>query len=244
MKKTPLASALATFCATVALILLLVGCGGSNSTKTPSAQQLIKNAQAAIQKVSSYHFNLKSQNIGTSSQLLIQSADGDIVVPDKLQATANATVSGATVQAQMIAIGAKQYINVFGGWQQMTGLLDPRVLSDPQTGVAAILGQMKNPSTPTDANSDGVPCWSINGKLDATYLAGITGGGAPAGTQDDVTVCIGKSDNLPYLIVIKGIAAQGDTAQTTRTFKLSKFNEKITIVAPTVTGSATPTPNS
>lgn len=233
MSKIPLARALTTFCATLVLVLLLVGCGGGSGNSTaPSAQQLIKDAQAAIQKVSSYHFNLKAQNIGTSSQLPIQSADGDIVVPDKLQATANVIFGGANVQAQMIAIGDKQYLNILGGWQQTTGLLDPRVLSNPQTGVAAILGQMKNPSTPTDSNSDGTPCWSISGKLDASYLAGITGGGAPAGTQDDVKVCIGKSDNLPYLIVITGIATQGDTAQTVRTFKLSKFNETITITAP------------
>lgn len=236
MSKHPLTRALATFCATLSLILLLVGCGGgSSSSATPSAQQLIKDAQTAIQKVSSYHFNLKAQNIGAGSQLPIQSADGDIVVPDKLQATANVVVGGANVQAQMIAIGDKEYLNILGGWQQTTGLLDPRVLSNPQTGVAAILGQMKNPSTPTDSSSDGTSCWNINGKIDASYLAGITGGGAPAGTQDDVKVCIGKSDKLPYLIVITGIATQGDTAQTARTFKLSKFNEKITISAPPMT---------
>ena len=241
MSKKPLARVLATFCGALALILLLIGCGGSSaSTTAPSAQQLITSAQAAIQKVSSYHFNLKAQNIGTSSQLPIQSADGDIVVPDKLQANANVVFGGATVQAQMIAIGDKQYLNVLGGWQQASGLLDPRVLSDPQTGVAAILGQLKNPSTPTDSSSGGTPCWSINGKLDASYLTGITGGGAPAGTQDNVTVCIGKSDKLPYLIKITGISALGDTAQTVRTFTLSKFNEKITISAPTLVTS-TPT---
>lgn len=239
MSKSPLIRALSTLAGTLALILLLVGCGG-NSSAAPTAQQLIKNAQAAIQKVSSYHFNLKAQNIGTASQLPIQSADGDIVVPDKLQANANVIFSGATVQAQMIAIGNDQYVNILGGWQKTTGLLDPRALSNPQTGVAAILGQIKNPSAPSASSSDGTPCWSINGKLDASHLAGITGGGAPAGTQDDVTVCIGKSDNLPYLIVIKGIAARGDTAQTVRTFKLSKFNEKITISAPPMPGS-TPT---
>jgi lipoprotein LprA len=215
----------------LALALLLIGCGGSTST-APSAQSLIKNAQAAIGKVTAYHFNLKAQNIGTGGSLPIQSADGDIVVPDKLQANANVVFGGATVQAQLIAIGSNQYINVLGGWQQASGLLDPRVLSDPQTGVAAILGHLQNPSTPSDSSSNGTPCWSISGKLDASYLAGITGGGAPAGTMDDVTTCIGKSDNLPYLIVIKGIAAKGDTAQTTRTFTLSKFNESVTINAP------------
>lgn len=237
MRKTPLVRALTILGGTMALILLLIGCGGG-STPVPSAQQLIQNAQAAIQKVSSYHFNLKAQNIGTTSQLPIQSADGDIVVPDKLQATANVIFGGATVQAQIIEIGDKQYLNVLGGWQQTSGLLDPRALSDPQKGVAAILGQLKNPSTPGDSSSDGTPCWSIKGKLDASVLAAIVGGGAPAGTQDDVQTCIGKSDNLPYLIVITGVATQGDTAQTVRTFKLSKFNEKIAINPPPIT----PTP--
>jgi hypothetical protein len=224
-------------------LLLLAGCGGSSNptTPAPSSQQLIKNAQAAIQKVTSYHFTLKSQNISATSPLPIQSADGDILVPDKLQANANVLFNGATVQAQIIAIGNDQYINVLGGWQKTSGLLDPRVLSDPQTGVSAILGQLQNPSSPSDSSSNGTPCWSISGKLDARYLAGITGGGAPAGTMDDVTTCIGKSDNLPYLIVIKGIAAQGDTAATSRTFTLSKFNEHITITAP-AGASATPTP--
>ncbi len=238
MNKTLWARTLVPLCGVLALVLLLAGCGGSNSTPAPSAPQLIQKAQAAIQQVSAYHFNLKAQNLGANSQLPIQSADGDIVVPDKLQATANVIFAGSNVQAQLIAIGDKQYINVLGGWQQTTGLLDPRALSDPQKGVSAILGQLKNPTTPTDSSSDGTACWSISGKLDASYLAGLTGGGAPAGTQDDVTTCIGKSDNLPYLIVITGIAAQGDTLKTVRTFKLSKFNEKITITAPALT----PTP--
>jgi hypothetical protein len=98
--------------------------------------------------------------------------------------------------------------------------------------VAAILGHIQNPSTPTDATVGGRSCWNIKGKLDPTYLSGITGGGAPAGTLDDVSTCIGKSDNLPYQIIITGVATPGDTAKTVRTFTLSKFNEQLTIQAP------------
>jgi LppX_LprAFG lipoprotein len=223
-----------TLCVMLALALLLMACGGDNKTPTPSAQQLIKDAQTAIQKVTAYHFNLKAENIGTDSTLPIQSADGDIVVPDKLQANANVLFSGAVVQAQIVAIGDDEYLNILGTWQKTSELLDPRVLSDPQTGVSAILGHLQNPSTPVDSTTNNTPCWSITGKLDASYLAGITGGGAPAGTLDDVTTCIGKSDKLPYLILIKGISATGDTTQTTRTLALSKFNEHITINAPTI----------
>jgi lipoprotein LprA len=212
-------------------LFVLAACGGSNSTG-PDAHQIIAKAQAAIQKVTSYHFNLKAVNIGTSSALPISSADGDILVPDKLKANATALFQGNSIQVVLIAIGNKQYINVFGAWQATTGLLDPRTLSDPQKGVAAILGHIQNPSTPSDSNVGGRSCWYIKGKLDPAYLAAITGGGAPAGQLDDVSACIGKSDNLPYQIIINGVAAPGDTAKTVRTFTLSNFGEQLTIQAP------------
>ena len=227
----------------LALMLLLAACGGNSSLPAPDVHKLIKDSQTAIQQIKSYHFNLVVQNPGTGGTLPIQSADGDILVPDKLHANAKALVAGSVVPVEIIAIGNQQYINLLGLWQPTSNLLDPRTLSDPQTGVSAILGHIQNPTTPTSSQVDGRDCWSFNGKLDPKYLAGITGGGAPSGTLDDVTACIGKSDNLPYQIIVKGIAAQGDTAKTVRTFKLSKFNEQITIQPPTgVLPSPTPTP--
>jgi hypothetical protein len=217
----------------LALVLALAACGGS-SNNVPDTHQLITQAQAAIQKVQSYHFNLAVDNPGTGAALIIKTADGDVLVPDKLKASANVLVFGNVVQVQIIAIGDKQYVTdpITNKWMHTSGLLDPRTLSDPKTGIAAILGHIQNPGTPTDANVDGKPCWSIDGTLDAKYLAGITGGGAPEGTMDKINTCIGKSDKLPYVIKITGIAAPGDTGKTARTIKLSKFNENLTITAP------------
>jgi LppX_LprAFG lipoprotein len=232
---------------TFLLIFLLAACGGSSSTPPPDANQLIKDAQTAIQGVTSYHFKLVADKPGTGAKLPIISAEGDIIVPDKLKANANALFVGNTVQVQIIAISNQQYIFLFGAWQATTGLLNPRTLSDPQTGVATILGHIQDPSTPSDSTVGGRPCWNINGKLDPTYLAGITGGGAPAGSTDDVSTCIGKTDKLPYQIIIKGPAAAGDTDKTMRTFTQSKFGEQVTIEAPispastpSVTPSVTP----
>lgn len=215
------------------LSLMMAACGGSDASK-PTAQQLIKNAQAALQKVTAYHFNLVADGAGAGGFLVIKSADGDTVVPDKLQADANAVVLGNVVKVKIISLGDKQYVTdpISGNWQSTTGLLDPRTLSNSKTGIIAILGLIQNPSTPTDGNVDGKDCWNINGKLKAKDIQGITGGGTPADATDDVTTCIGKSDNLPYAIKITGMAIQGDTDKTVRTFKLSKFNENVSIVAP------------
>ena len=225
------------------LAFLLSACGGSGSSQVPDAKQLIKDAQAAILRVTSYHFKLVTANVGTQAKLPIVGAEGDIVVPDKLKANANTLLLGNIVQVQIIAIGNQQYILLFGAWQATTGLLDPRTLSDPQKGVASILGHIQNPSTPTDSTVGGRPCWQIKGKLDPAYLTAITGGGAPAGSTDDITSCIGKTDKLPYQIIIKGPAAAGDTDKTVRTFTLSNFGEQVTIeapITPTLTPSLTP----
>ena len=132
------------------LALLLGACGSANNT--PDAHTLISQAQTAIQKVSSYHFSLAVDNPGTGGELTIKSANGDILVPDKLKALANVLVFNSVVQVQMISIGSQQYVTnpLTGSWMPTSGLLDPRTLSDSRTGVAAILGHIQNPGTPTD----------------------------------------------------------------------------------------------
>jgi hypothetical protein len=215
-------------------VLLATACGGG--TNTPTAQELIANAQKAIGKVTAYHFNLMVDHPGTGGLVTIMSADGDIVVPDKLQASANAEIVGNVANIHIIVIGSKDYITdpITGKWEAAPiQLFDPRTLSDPQKGIAAIIGHMQNPSAPTDSSVDGRPCWNINGTLDDQYLAGITvGNPAPPGSKVAMMVCIGKADNLPYLIRVSGVAAAGDSKMTVRTIKLSKFGESVTITAP------------
>jgi hypothetical protein len=226
-----------------ALILILAscqsGCGNTTSIKKPSlptAPQLINRAQDVIQQVKSYHFNLATTHPGTptSSSIQINKADGDIQVPDKLQAKANAIVFGFAVTTQYIAIANRQYYTdpLTGLWTQTDQLMDPRTLTNRRTGIAGILGHIQQPTTPTNSNVGGIPCWNINGKLDAQYLSAITGQMTQAGNIVNTTVCIGKSDNLLYLISMRGITIRGDIAQTIRTFMLSQFNKAINIIEP------------
>src|SRR3984893_2043223 len=128
----------------------------------------MKNAQAAIQKVTSYHFNLTVDNPGTGGVLVIKSADGDILVPDKLQANASVLVIGNVVQVNITTLESIKCDNeaIKGNWQHTSGLLDPRTLSNSNTGVASILGHIQNPSTATDSSVDGARWCSVLGPLE------------------------------------------------------------------------------
>lgn len=224
-----------------ALIFILAscqsGCGSSiNKPSLPTAPQLISQAQDAIQKVKSYHFNLSTTHPGktTSNAIQINKADGDIEVPDKLQANANATALGFAITTQIIAIANRQYYTdpITGTWTQTTNLLDPRTITNSRTGFAGILGHIEQLTSPINSTVNDIPCWSINGTLDAKYLSVIIGQTTQPGHIMNTTVCIGKSDNLPYSLRIQGIALQGDTVQTVRTILFSRFNELLTISEP------------
>jgi hypothetical protein len=77
----------------------------------------------------------------------------------------------------------------------------------------------------------------VEGLVPAGDLASITGGDPTSKTPIDTKVCVAKNADgnglsQPYEFILKGIAADGDTAQTTRTFILTKFDESVKIEPP------------
>jgi LppX/LprAFG-like lipoprotein len=230
----------------VACLLFLAGCSlpwqhGATSSglgPKPSAQQVLATLQKNFRAVSSFHLTMKTDNLGNTdaSQIVIRQADGDVLMPDKIRAQADVLLSGQAVTVNLVSVGTHQYITdpITGQWRVVTGLLDPRVLTNPNTGIIALAGQLQAITGPTADTVNGTACWRINGLLPAKDLAFFTGGGVPAGTMLKTSVCVGKDDGLPYEITVTGEAAPGDTSQTTRTFFISKYNETISIVAPQV----------
>ncbi|GCE04592.1 LppX_LprAFG lipoprotein [Dictyobacter aurantiacus] len=221
----------------VFLLLVETACGITGSTSPPPATNtLINRSQHAIQQVKSYHFQLTTEHPGSSTDdsMLVTKAEGDIVLPDKLQAKADGTVNNTAIQVQILAVGDREYYTdpVTGAWKRTNDLLDPRTLSDPQTGVPAMLGNLQHPGHASASSVDDRTCWYLGGKLSTLYLAAIIGGDTPPTGDVTTNVCIGQSDYLPYQIQVQGVVLQGDTPQTLRLFTLSQFDESVTIQEP------------
>ncbi|MBV9390702.1 MAG: LppX_LprAFG lipoprotein [Verrucomicrobia bacterium] len=229
-------------------ILLISGCtlpwrhrvvyvSAANIPK-PTTQQLFSSLQKNFRAVSSFHVFLQVQNPGPAApnKIQIHSADGDVVMPDKVKAQASVVLSGQSVTVNLISTGNNQYITdpITGQWRVIKGVLDPRTLTNPNTGLVSLIGKLQNVSDPVSDAVNNVPCWRVTGQLDAKNIAFFTGGGVPAGTMLQTNACIGKLDSLPYQVTVTGRAAAGDTAQTTYDFALSKYNENISINAPTI----------
>jgi len=204
----------------------------------PTAQQLIAVVQKNFRTVTAFHVVMKVENLGTAPDgtIQIRSADGDVVMPDKVKASANVLLSGQVVGVELVSIGDTQYITdpITGQWRVVKGVLNASTLTNPDTGIVSLASKLTSLSKPVDDVVNGTPCWRFTGQLDAQTLAFLTGGGMPAGTMLSTSVCVGKADGLPYQLAVTGEAAKGDTAQTARTFNISNYNETITISAPQI----------
>ncbi len=226
-------------------ILLISGCSfpwrhhtSAANTPKPTTQQLLANLQKNFRAVSSFHVNLQVQNPGpaSSDKVQIRTANGDVLMPDKVKAQASVVLSGQPVTVNLISVGANQFITdpITGQWRVIKGVLDPRTLTNPNTGLVSLISKLQNVSNPVSDVVNQVPCWRVTGQLPAKNLAFFTGGGVPDGTMLQTNACIGKSDSLPYQVIVTGQAAPGDTAQTAYNFALSNYNENISISAPAI----------
>ena len=230
----------------VACALLFTGCSlpWKHSTTAqavgpkPTTTQLLTALTKNFRTVSAFHVVMSVANPGTvtSDQIQIRSANGDVVMPDKVKAQATVILSGQSVTVNLISVGNNQFITdpITGQWRVIKGVLDPRTLTNPDTGIISLVNKVQNVSQPTDDSVNGTSCWRVTGQLDAKYLAFFTGGGVPAGTMLQTSTCIGKSDSLAYQLIVTGQAAVGDTTNTSRTFLISNYNESISIAAPQI----------
>ncbi len=210
----------------------------SNLGAKPTAQQIISTMQKNFRSVTAFHVTMKVDNLGNApdGSIQIRSADGDVLMPDRVKAQANVLLSGQVVTINLVSIGSTQYITdpITGQWRVVKGVLNASTLTNPDTGILSLAGKLTNLSTPKQDTVNGVPCWRVNGQLPASALTFLTGGGVPAGTMLATSLCAGNADGLPYQLSVTGQAAKSDTAQTVRTFNISNYNENVTITAPQI----------
>lgn len=231
---------MAAMTALLALSLVAVAACASGTT-TPSAAAVLANARLAFNQLTAFHFTLVASHLGDSDPLPITQASGDVKRPDQLSTTATVNSAFGEVQVKLIILGSQEWITnpITGSYQTTTGYGGFLTIFDPQHGVGAALEGLQNPSTPQDSSSSAGACWKISGTLEPGAVAGVVSGTATSSTANiPTTVCIGKSDNELYSITLSGAISQTDTAQTTRTFVLTKFNQAVTISAPSVTPGA------
>ena len=206
-------SKLVTFalCLVVTLVLS-IGCAKSTTTTTHTpasltAAQVISQASDKLDAVNSFHCTLDQTGGGTpiGSGVEMTKVDGDIVRPDRLQATLTGTVSGMSVSIQMISVGSVTYMTnpLTSNWEQLPTEFAVLSVFNPNTGITAIMRGITSLGKLSDEQSAGVICYHLSGSIDSGNLSPITGSSVK-GTAISVELWVGKDDFLVRSIKLTG----------------------------------------
>lgn len=216
--------------------LVLAGC---NNPSLPSAASLLATAQQHFNDAKTFHFVMTADHLGSKPAgdpglESLSAAEGDVQRPDKLNSSGTINFGGLTVTTKLIIVGQQAWYQnpLTGSFDEEDSFASFATLFDPTKGLGVALTSLRNPSLPSDGSANGTPCWKISGDVDTAALSALLGNSAGSAKAPRATVCIGKSDNRLYSIVLTGQVIAGDTDKTTRTIYLSKYDAPVNIQAP------------
>ena len=215
---------------------VLAGCNGPTA---PTSTVLLVAAQKNFNDAKTFHFTLKADHLGPAPAgdpglSSLSAAEGDVQRPDRLSTNGTVDLGGLTVSTKLVIVGDKAWYQnpLTGSFDEDDSYASFVTLFDPTKGIGVALGALRNPSSPSDGSANGTPCWKISGDVDTAALSALLGDSAGSSKAPRATVCIGKSDNRLYSIVLTGQAIAGDTDQTTRTIYISKYDVPVNIQPP------------
>jgi len=235
MRRTSVVSAILS--GFVAALFAACGGGGKSTTTStlPPASSVLPAAIQAFDSLESFHFSLTHEN-GTTpipNGLQLVSADGDVVVPDRMHATIEARVGNQTVRVEVIGIGNEGWMtNPFNRqWQPLPSGTTIKDIFDPTQGVKAIVGSLQNAQVVGQEKVGGAQTWHIDGTIPSDALTAAVPVAKPGFTVT-IEAWIDVGDSLIRQVYLEAPIAPGEADNIIRKLTLSDFGEQITIAPP------------
>jgi hypothetical protein len=217
-------------------VLTFVGCAKTEpSTTVLSASDIFNKSNDSMQAVSSFHFLLDHFGGGTpiTNGIEMTKAVGDVVRPDKMQATIDGTAMGMSIEVKLVSVSGKTLMTnpLNGKWESPSEQF--RVLSvfDPATGIGAITKGIANGSVLAEEQIDATLCYRLKGVIVSDALRSLTGN-VTIGVSINCEIWIGKQDFLARQVKLTGKITDSEKEGIVRTLTLSNFNQQINIALP------------
>lgn len=204
----------------------------------PTAQEIVDKAREAMPKAKSLHFRFESEKAATRAAggLEINSLEGDVIRPDKVQTDFKGKLLGVNADVRVVRYENETFITniVTRRWEPATGLLEAiPLLRDPIQLPLDILAGLKNPTKDGKETIDGVETYRLKADASSDLLApvtGVTGANLPV----KVTIWIDSKDFRVRLIRMEGKLAPDEADGLVRTLRLTRFDQIDKIDKPVV----------
>jgi lipoprotein LprG len=217
--------------------LLVTACGSDEAeapaTATPEPAALLQQAAARMEQVRSLHFLLEHENGSTKivRGIAMTEAEGDLVAPDKMQATVKGSLGPVDFEVGIVILGADAWIQnpITHRWDDEDITIDQ--VFDPQEGVVGLVRSAQSPTIEDTEKVGGVDCYRVEATLDSGDLTQLPGDPQP-GRSVPTTAWVGVKDPLVHKIEIRGPVASGESDDLVRTLTLTRFDEDVSIAPP------------
>jgi len=216
---------------------LLVACGGDDGPEgdVPDGAELLERAAKTSAALRSFHFKLSHENGSTplpiGLNLDLESAEGDVALPDRVAADLRADAGRIDVSVKAVAIGPDTWLtNPFTRqWQKLDA--DLRDFADLPRLLPVILPAVKDPRVTGVREVDGAQTYHVTGRLASADIQTVLPFALP-NREVKIDAWVGRDDALPRRIRLLGPLIAGEAQDVVRQLDLSRFDEQVDIRPP------------
>jgi hypothetical protein len=205
------------------------------STPPLSAQEIIDNSARSMEAVNSFHFEIMHTGGGTpmAMGLEMNEAVGDVSKPGRLKTAITAAMGKMLIEVEVITIGTTTYMTnpLTREWELLPNEFSAINIFDLNTGIIAILQDVRNPVKLEDEGVAGIGCYHLKGEVPCESLRPITLSSIE-GVMVSVDVWIDKAEFLIRQVKLEGRITETEKEGIVRELKLSEFNQEIEIEPP------------
>ncbi len=223
-------------------VLLITGCEDNSKSCSAepdtslSAQEIIAKAAPRFGEVESFHFDLQQENGRTpiAMGLELDAASGDVIPPDRLEMTIEATFNQMFVESGLITVGEKTYMRnpLNKNWEELSDDFQAVTLFQPETGIKAVMKSATGLSIIDAETFGGICCYHLKGIIQSESLDAIAVGHAAEGLSVPVELWIGTDDFLLRKVTFTGQICEDEDPDIKRTLVVSDFNQPVEIELP------------
>lgn len=223
------------------MTLVLAGCDtfgdDDDNAEDVSAEEAIDRAVERWDTTESAHFELDIEGttyLDDDENIQLSTAEGDLVRPDSVEATAQINVGMVNLDVSLIFIGDEAFMTDFltGSWGPAPDdfSYNPALLLSQTEGLGPVLQSLQDPRVEGTEDVDGGQAYHLTGTVTGDQIDQLTAG---AITGDEIGVDIWFRTET-YEVLRLDLAEPGDEADnpTTWIIHLSEHDEPVTIERP------------
>ena len=211
------------------VIALITSCDriAGQGVDLPDGARLLGDSATAMRTVASARFNVDVQ--GNAPEIPFQSAQGQLTREGSVKGTVNRNQGGQIVELEVVVVDEQLYLRGATGpflklsASNLSGIYDPRLILDPDRGIAAVLASGTEASTEAREQLGGVDSYRVEVNFPAQPLGALL-----PGPQDEA-----KTGTL--WIAAQGsrlVQAQFPASDGTLTVRFSEYDAPVEITAP------------